>query len=189
MEIALSIKLLILLGVFLVFGIIVYNSLVRKRNQADNAFATIDVMLKRRFDLIPNLVATVKQYASHEQELFTEITRLRSLDYAKFTDSEKEAFDTVFTHAGDRLQIVAESYPELKASSNFMQLQRSLNETEEQLSAARRTYNAAVTDYNNSVQTFPNNMIATMFSFRCKDLFHIPDHEREVPDLKNITNE
>jgi len=182
MEIALYVKLLILLGIFLVFGVIVYNSLIRKRNLVENTFATIDVMLKRRFDLIPNLVATVKQYASHEQELFAEVTRLRSLDYAKFTDSEKEAFDTVFTHAGDHLYIIAESYPELKASDNFMQLQRSLNETEEQLSAARRTYNAAVTDYNNSVQTFPNNMIATMFGFRCKDLFHIPDHQKEIPE-------
>lgn len=188
MEMALYVKLLILVGVLLVFGIIVYNSLIRKRNQVDNAFSTIDVMLKRRFDLIPNLVATVKQYASHEQELFAEITRLRSMEYTAFTETEKEAFDMVFTHAGDRLRIIAESYPELKASDNFMQLQRSLNETEEQLSAARRTYNAAVTDYNTSTQSFPNNMVATLFGFHCRVLYHIPEHEKQVPDIKNLSN-
>jgi len=154
----------------------------------DNAFATIDVMLKRRFDLIPNLVAVVKQYASHEKELFAEITRLRSLDYNTFSESEKEAFDTVFTHAEDRLLVIAESYPNLKASNNFMQLQRALNETEEQLAAARRTYNATVTDYNNSVQSFPNNLIATLTGFHCKEWFRIPEHEKQLPDIKEVSN-
>ncbi|MDL2255673.1 LemA family protein [Parabacteroides sp. OttesenSCG-928-G06] len=188
MELTLTIKLIILLAVLLVLGAIAYNSLIRKRNQVDNAFASIDVMLKKRFDLIPNLVATVQQYAAHEQELFAEITRLRAMDYGKFSESEKQAFDAVFTHAGDRLRVVAENYPELKASENFIQLQRSLNETEEQLSAARRTFNASVTDFNNSVQSFPTNLVATLFGFQCKSLFHIPEHEKATPDVKELFN-
>lgn len=182
METTLYTKLFILAGVLIVLLIIGYNALVRKRNMAENAFATIDVMLKKRFDLIPNLVATVKQYASHEKELFAEVTRLRSKDYAAFTAGDKEELDQAFIQAGRNFVIIAESYPELKASGNFMQLQRSINETEEQLSAARRTYNAAVTDYNNSVQAFPSNMIATLFGFREKPLFHISHtEEKETP--------
>ncbi len=188
MEMTLTIKLLILLGVLIVLAIIGYNSLVRKRNQVENAFGTIDVMLKRRFDLIPNLVETVKKYASHEQELFSEITRLRSRDYEAFTSAEKENFDSLFSQAGKSFMVVAENYPELKASDNFMQLQRSLNETEEQLAAARRTYNASVTDYNNSVQSFPMNMIATLFGFQTRGLFRIQENEKEVPDIKTLYN-
>ncbi|WP_280748168.1 LemA family protein [Parabacteroides sp. PF5-9] len=177
---------MILSGILFIFGIIVYNTLVRKRNEVANAFSTIDVMLKKRFDLIPNLVATVKQYAAHEKELFAEISRLRSMDYNTLTDSEKEAFDTVFSHASHNLQVIAESYPALKASDNFMQLQRALNETEEQLAAARRTYNASVTDYNTSVQCFPTNLVATLFGFQCRTLFRIPEQEKQVPDIKNL---
>lgn len=183
-----TIKFLILLGIFALFIIIVYNSLVRKRNMAANSFATIDVMLKKRFDLIPNLVATVKKYASHEQEVFTEITRLRAMNYDSFSESEKETFDSAFTQAANQLVIIGENYPNLKASDNFMQLQRSINETEEQLAAARRTYNAAVTDYNNSVQSFPSNMVATLFGFKDRDLFRIPELEKTAPDVKEILN-
>jgi len=184
MEMSLYIKLIILAGVLIVLCIIGYNSLVRKRNMVINAFATIDVMLKKRFDLIPNLVATVKQYASHEKELFSEITRLRSKDYTMFSDAEKGELDNAFTQAEHNFIVIAENYPELKASDNFMQLQRSINETEEQLSAARRTYNAAVTDYNNGVQSFPLNMVATLFGFHTKIWFHIADKEKEVPSTQ-----
>jgi len=183
MEMTLYTKLLILAGVLIVLCILGYNSLVRKRNQAENAFATIDVMLKKRFDLIPNLVATVKKYASHEQELFAEVTRLRSKDYATLTEGEKSELDNAFTQAGRNLLVIAESYPTLKASENFMHLQRTINETEEQLSAARRTFNASVTDYNNSVQSFPMNMIATLFGFRTRMLFHIDEEEKDVPSI------
>lgn len=167
--------------IFLAF-ILLYNSLVGKRNQVENAFATIDVMLKRRFDLIPNLVTVVKQYARHEEETFARIAELRNGNYNNLSDTEKEAFDQTFTQAGERLIILAEKYPDLKASDNFMQLQRTLNETEEQLAAARRTFNASVTDYNNAVQTFPSNLVAGMFGFTQKRVFSIPTHEREVPE-------
>lgn len=166
--------------------VLMYNSLVRKRNQLENAFSTIDVMLKRRFDLIPNLVATVQQYAKHESETFSAITEMRNKTYASLNDSEKADFDKTFSKASSRFFAVAENYPELKASENFLQLQRSLNETEEQLAAARRTYNASVTDYNNAVQTFPTNLLAGMFGFTRKEVLSIPEAERATPNVKNL---
>ena len=143
----------IIIVLFILVVISMYNSLVRKRNQIENAFSTIDVMLKRRFDLIPNLVATVQQYAKHEADTFAAITEMRNKTYTSLNDSEKAEFDKMFSKVRTQFFAVAENYPELKASENFLQLQRSLNETEEQLAAARRTYNASVTDYNNAVQT------------------------------------
>ena len=151
---------LIILGIIFLYAIISYNTLTRKRNNVDNAFGSIDVMLKKRFDLIPNLVATVQQYAKHEEE--------------------------TFTAAKNNFFMVAENYPALRSSENFMQLQKTLNETEEQLSASRRTYNAAVTDYNNSVMTFPSNIIANLFSFTKKEVFAIPEEEKVNPDVKKL---
>lgn len=177
---------LYIIGAILLIVILIYNSLVRKRNQTENAFATIDTMLKKRFDLIPNLVAVVKQYAKHEQDTFARITEMRSKTYEQLSASEKSSFDEAFARAGQAFIVIAESYPELKASDNFMQLQRALNETEEQLSAARRTFNAAVTDYNNAIQTFPSNLLAGIFGFVRKDVLFTPDAERGVPEIKNL---
>lgn len=177
---------LYIIGGILLILILIYNSLVRKRNQTENAFATIDTMLKKRFDLIPNLVTVVKQYAAHEQETFARITEMRSKAYDQLSSSEKSTFDEAFTRAGQAFTLIAESYPELKASGNFMQLQRTLNETEEQLAAARRTFNAAVTDYNNAVQTFPTNLLAGMFGFVRKDVLFAKEAERNVPEIKNL---
>lgn len=179
------ISLIILLVIF-GFGIIAYNTLTRKRNNTENAFGSIDAMLKKRFDLIPNLVATVQQYAKHEQDTFTKITELRSKGYDSMTTEEKTEFDKTFTAATRSFFMVAENYPQLRASENFMQLQRALNETEEQLAASRRTYNACVTDYNNSVMTFPSNIIANLFSFTKKEVLSIPEEERAVPNVKNL---
>lgn len=165
-----------------------YNSLVRKKNQIENAFATIDVMLKQRFDLIPNLVASVQQYARHEADTFSAITEMRNKTYSSLDENEKADFDKAFSKARTQFFAVAENYPELKASENFLQLQRSLNETEEQLAAARRTYNACVTDYNNAVQTFPTNLLAGMFGFTRKDVLAIPQAERANPNVKNLFN-
>lgn len=162
---------LIIASVLLIAFIIIYNSLIHKKNQTENAFATIDVMLKKRFDLIPNLVAIAKQYAEHEKEVFTKIARMRSMNYAEMSDTEKAELDKAFNSAGERLIGIAENYPELKSSENFLQLQRALNETEEQLAAARRAYNAAVTDYNNRVESFPSNLVANLFRFTRKAVF------------------
>ena len=178
----------IIIVLFILVVISMYNSLVRKRNQIENAFSTIDVMLKRRFDLIPNLVATVQQYAKHEADTFAAITEMRNKTYTSLNDSEKADFDKMFSKERTQFFAVAENYPELKASENFLQLQRSLNETEEQLAAARRTYNASVTDYNNAVQTFPTNLLAGMFGFTRKAVLTIPEAERATPDVKNLFN-
>lgn len=177
---------LIILGVLVLLSITAYNTLTRKRNNVDNAFGSIDAMLKKRFDLIPNLVATVRQYASHEEETFTKITELRTQSYGTLTDKEKADFDRNFSAAQRNFFMIAENYPQLQASENFMQLQRTLNETEEQLSASRRTYNACVTDYNNAVMTFPSNLIANMFSFTKKEVLTIPEEERANPNVRNL---
>lgn len=175
----------IIAAVCLLFIIGVYNTLVRKQNSIENAFGSIDVMLKKRFDLIPNIVATVKQYAKHEETIFARIAELRSKGYEQLSNDDKANFDKVFTQASHRFTAVAESYPELKASDNFMHLQRTLNEVEEQLSAARRTYNANVTDFNNTVMAFPSNMIAGMFGFKPRTLFSIPAEEQANPTIGN----
>lgn len=177
---------MILLAVIFLYSIVVYNRLTRKRNNVDNAFGSIDAMLKKRFDLIPNLVATVQQYAQHEEGTFAKITELRAQSYTAMSEADKVAFDEAFNSARRRFFMVAENYPALRASENFMQLQRALNETEEQLSASRRTYNAAVTDYNNSVMTFPANIVANVFSFTKKEVLTIPEEERANPNVKNL---
>lgn len=177
---------LIILGFIVIYCIVVYNNLIQKNNQVTNAFGTIDAMLKKRFDLIPNLVATVRQYAQHEENTFTKITELRTKSYDAMTGEEKTAFDQTFSQARRSFFMVAENYPALKASDNFMQLQRSLNETEEQLAASRRTYNACVTDYNNAVMMFPSSIIANIAHFKTKEVLTIPEEEKAVPNVKNL---
>ena len=165
-----------------------YNSLVRKRNLVDNAEASINVLLKRRYDLVPNLVAVVSQYSKHEYESLTELARMRSQApaYDMMSAGQRVAFDNAFEKAGVSLRAVAENYPDLKASDNFMHLQRTLNEIEEQLAASRRTFNAWVTDYNNSLQTFPSNLIASMFGFTGRELLSVQQSDTVNPDVKSL---
>ena len=180
---------LILVAVLILIGIpiSIYNRLVRNRNQIDNAFGAIDAMLKKRYDLLPNLVEAVKRYASHETQTLTQLTELRSGNqYDTLAQTDKNTFDSRFTAASRSFLALAEHYPDLKASENFMHLQRTLNETEEQLSAARRTYNAVVTTYNNSVMTFPSSIIAGIFHFQPAQVLEIPQEERKTPDLKKL---
>ena len=183
-----SMVIAIVVAVIVLIVVTMYNSLIRKRNQVDNAFASIDVMLKQRFDLIPNLVASVRQYAKHEADTFSAITEMRNKSYTSLTENEKADFDKNFSGIRSKFFAVAENYPELKASENFLQLQRALNETEEQLAAARRTFNASVTDYNNAVQSFPTNVLAGMMGFTCKTVLAVPEAERATPDVKNLFN-
>lgn len=166
----------------------IYNGLVRRRNEIKNAQGSIDAVLKQRFDLLPNLVETVKQYAAHEVSVFTSITELRKGkgSYGELTAEEKSAFNTGFGAGLRSFYAVAENYPDLKASANFLHLQRTLNELEEQLSAARRTYNACVTDYNNAIQVFPSSIIAGMFNFRTEQVLETPVAERELPNVKGL---
>lgn len=177
---------LILFGVALLFFILAYNSLVIRRNNVTNAFGTIDAILKKRFDLIPNLVATVQAYAGHERGTFAEVAALRSKAYGSLTDAEKGTLANGLQRAQAAFNVMAEQYPQLRASENFLQLQGTLNETEEQLSAARRAYNAAVTSYNNAIQLFPTNLFASMFGFKPGTVLETAEAERANPDVKNL---
>lgn len=170
-----------------VFG--VYNSLVGKKNAVEYAFASIDAILKKRFDLIPNLVATVKQYMQHERGTLESITALRAKAMSgRLSSDEATAMDGQFSRALRGIMVAVEAYPELKASENFQQLQRTLNEVEEQLSAARRAFNAAVTDFNNAVEMFPTNLMAGLMGYRRRQLFEIPETERQTPNVGNLFN-
>ena len=178
---------LVIVGVILLWLMFSYNSLVSKRNEADKAFASIDTMAKKRYDLIPNLVATVQQYMQHERATLTEITEMRAkATSGNLTNDEKIELDSKLSKAVSGIMVAVENYPDLKASTNFMQLQGSLNEVEEQLSAARRFYNAAVTSYNNAIQMVPSNIVASMFNFKTKTLFVITEQERQNVDVKSL---
>ena len=166
-----------------------YNSLIRKRNEVDNAFGGMDVQLKKRYDLIPNLVATVQQYASHEKELLTKVTEMRAkATSGNISNEEKVALDNQISAGMKSIMVAVENYPDLKANENFMNLQRTLNEVESQISAARRTYNAVITDYNNAIQVFPKSIIASMMGLKRKEVFVIPETERQNVNVKNLFN-
>lgn len=180
-----SIAIGVVLLTFLIIGI--YNGLVRKRNEVENAFGGMDVQLKKRYDLIPNLVATVKQYANHEKELMEKVTKLRSkASDGNLSADEKVALDNQISAGMKGLMVAVEGYPDLKANENFLNLQRALNEVESQISAARRTYNAVITDYNNGIQTFPASIIASMMHLKRKVVFVIPETERQNVNVKNL---
>ncbi len=161
-----------------------YNGLVSRRNRCENAFSTIDVMLKKRYDLIPNLVEAVKGYAAHERETFEELARLRSeAAGGRLSTEQTVAANNQITALLGNLMAVVENYPQLKASGNFLHLQRSLNEIEEQIAAARRAFNAAVMDLNNSVQMFPGSVIASLFHIGPRSFLEAPQEERAAPDV------
>jgi LemA protein len=161
----------------------VFNSLIRSRNQAKNAFSDIDVQLKRRWDLVPNLVEVVKGYATHESKVFEEVAAARasalSLNNAGSPAKEAEA-DQALTGALKSLFAVAENYPELRASENFAQLQSELSSIESDIQSARRYYNATVREFNTAVQTFPTNMVAGMLGFPVMEFFGADAQEREA---------
>lgn len=169
---------IIVIVVALLFVVGIYNGLVTRRNQVENAFAGIDVQLKKRYDLIPNLVEAVKGYMQHEKDVLARVIELRNKSYSTLTDEEKNDLDNGMQTIANGLRVTVEKYPDLKASENVMMLQRSLNETEEQLAAARRSYNAAVLEYNNSLQTFPSNIFANMFGFTRRNFFEAKAEER-----------
>lgn len=177
------------LVVILFWAIGIYNRLVYRRNQTENAFASIDAYLKKRYDLIPNLVAAVKQYMVHEKSILTEITKLRAEALNPgITDDQKIEINNNLNRSLHSVHVAMENYPELKSDQNILQLQASLNEVEEQLSAARRTYNAAVMTFNNSVQSFPSGIIASMRGFKAKSFFETVDPERNNINVKELFN-
>ncbi|HKL72533.1 MAG TPA: LemA family protein [Marinilabiliaceae bacterium] len=181
--------LLVIVLFIALIAIVLYNGLIRKKNEVDNAFGGIDVQLKKRYDLIPNLVATVQQYATHEKELLQKVTELRAQTLSgKLSNNEKVVLDNQMSGALRNLMVSVENYPDLKANENFLNLQRSLNEVESQISAARRAYNAAVTSFNNGIETFPGNLMAGMMGLSRKQVFETPVTERENVNVKNLFN-
>ena len=166
-------------GLFVIialFVIITYNTLVNLRNLRTESWSDVDTELKRRYDLIPNLVNVVKGYASHEQQTLEEVTRLRAQAVSSIGSPNSQAKDENELIRGLRtLFSVAEKYPDLKASNNFLELQNELRNTEDRIQAARRFFNANVRDYNNKVQAFPSNIIASIFNFRQEEFFEIED--------------
>lgn len=173
--------LIILFGVLIVFVIGIYNNLVRLRNRCQNAWAQVDVQLRRRYDLIPNLVETVKGYAKHEREVFQKVTEARSQAMNAGTVKEQGTAENMLTGALKSLFAVVENYPDLKANQNFLMLQEELAGTEGKIAYARQFYNDIVMSFNTKQQVFPSNIVANMFNFNEKEYFEIEEEEAKEP--------
>jgi len=179
------IVILIVVGVIIAWLIAVYNDLIKSRNRVDEAWSDIDVQLKRRYDLIPNLVETVKGYASEEKEVFTKVAQARSQAMQAKTPAEKGKAENFLTDTLKSLFAVSEAYPDLKASQNFLALQDELTDTENKIQASRRFYNGNVRDFNTKVEMFPTNVIAGMLGFKKYEFFQIEnEEERQAPKVK-----
>jgi LemA protein len=176
------------IAIFVVLALVVvaiYNRLVRLRNRTENAWAQVDVQLRRRYDLIPNLVETVKGYASHERATFEEVTKARTAAQEARTVPEQAQAENMLTQAIGRLFAVAEQYPELRATESFQQLQAQLADTEQKIAVSRQVYNDAVLTYDTALETVPTNLVAGVFSFEEKPYFEIEDPAaREAPRVQ-----
>ena len=168
---------IIIILVILVVFVLIYNGLVYLRNRVHNAWSQIDVQLQRRFDLIPNLVETVKGYMAHEESVLTKVTELRTSWANATTVSKKAELDGELTGALKTIMSVSENYPDLQASKNFSELQEELRSTEDKIAYARQFYNDSVTRYNTKIQTIPTNIIASIFNFKAEELFEVASSE------------
>lgn len=178
------IVIIVLIALVAIFAVSMYNSLVQLRNQVKNAWAQIDVQLKRRHDLIPNLIETVKGYMKHERELLENVTRYRSQAMDAGSVGEKSKAEGLLSGALGQLRVQIENYPDLKANQNFLALQEELTSTENKISFSRQNYNDQVLFYNNKIQMFPSNIVAGMFGFKQEEFFEIEiPAEREVPKV------
>ncbi len=172
----------ILLGfivLVILFVVVIYNKLIRLRNTVQSSWSDIDVQLKKRYDLVPNLVETVKGYAAHEKSIFERVSEARSMAMQASSPAEKAKAENMFRDTLKSLFAVAEAYPDLKANANFMQLQAQLKELEDNIEYARRYYNAVVRDLNILIESFPSNIIASQFRFQKEEFF-----ELEAPELE-----
>ena len=184
----LSIIIILVAVVLVLWAVTSYNSLVKLRNNRENAFANIDVQLKQRHDLIPQLVATVKGYATHEREVLQRVTEARTAAMSASGLNEKIAAENALSSALAGLKVSLEAYPELKANQNFLQLQTEIADVENKLAAVRRFFNSATRELNNAVETFPSNILAGMFGFTRQPMFEIPQESRaqldKAPDIQ-----
>ncbi len=179
---------LVVVVLLVIWCISLYNNLVKLRNNRENAFANIDVQLKQRHDLIPQLVATVKGYAQHEKELLTRVTEARAAAMNATGINDKIQAENALSSALSGLRVSLEAYPDLKANQNFLQLQEEISDIENKIAATRRYFNSATRELNNAVQTFPSNIFANMFGFQKEPMFEIPKEERstieKAPEIK-----
>ena len=176
---------LVVLGVVLLWVIVVFNGLITKRNRVDEAWSDIDVQLKRRYDLIPNLVETVKGYAKHESGVFEKVTQARAAAMGAKTLPEHAKAENMLSSTLKSLFAVAEAYPDLKANQNFLDLQNELTDAEDKIQAARRFYNGNVRDFNTALQVFPSNIVGSAFGFKARDFFELgSEAERATPQVK-----
>ncbi len=176
---SLGIIILIIGGFVVVWAILTYNSLIMFKNRVEEAWSDIDVQLKRRYDLIPNLVNTVKGYASHEKETFQNVTEARTKAMQAQAPQEKAQAENFLSETLKSLFAVSENYPDLKANENFLELQRELTDTENKVQASRRFYNGNVRDYNTKIETVPTNIIAGVFNFSVREFFELDESEKE----------
>ena len=172
------------IALLLVYMIVIYNSFIRLTNKVKEAFATMDVFLKKRWDLIPNIVSSVKGYAQHEKEAFENITKLRTGSYDGMTQSDKIETNEKLTAGISKLMVVAESYPDLKANQIFLDLSKQLSKVEDDIAFARKYYNAVVKNMNNAVEMFPSNIIASIFGFKQMKMYEAFQSEREVVSIQ-----
>jgi LemA protein len=178
--------LLIVVGIAVVLALavlLIYNRMISRRNAVDNSWAQIEAALQRRHDLIPNLVESVKGYAKHERQTFEEVTKARSTAVAAKAPGSQAAAEDTLTAAIGRLMVVAEQYPDLRATENFQQLQTQLSETEDQIQITRRVYNDTVQTYNTFIQIFPPSVIANAFSFEPREFFDAPKEAEATPEV------
>lgn len=174
----------IIVALLLFYGISLYNRLVRLNNTVDEAFSTMDVYLKKRWDLIPNLVETVKGYVKHEKDTLAEIVNLRNGAYAGMSYDEKIKTNLQLSSGISKIMALAESYPDLKANENFRDLSNQLSKIEEDIANSRKYYNGSVKILNNTIQVFPNNIISGMFGFKTKTMFLVDESERQNVNVK-----
>lgn len=175
--------------VVIILIVLFYNNLIGSKNNVENAFGGMDTVLKKRYDLIPNLVETVKVYMKHEKDTLTQISELRTKTISgNFSTDEKVGLENQLAGMMRNVMVAVENYPDLKASEQFTMLQRSWNEAEEQISAARRNYNSAVTQYNNAIEKFPSNILANLFNHKRRPVFVIPEVERKSVEARSLFN-
>jgi LemA protein len=168
-----------IIAILAIWAVAIYNGLIRLKNRVDEAWSDIDVQLKRRYDLIPNLVNTVKGYAAHEKEVFEKVTEARTRAMGAQSAADKAQAENMLSQTLKSLFAVAEAYPDLKANQNFLELQRELTDTEDKIQAARRFYNGNVRDFNTKIQVFPNNIFAGMLGFSAREFFEAESGEKE----------
>ena len=183
-----GIIILVIVVILVIWAISLYNNLVKLRNNRENAFANIDVQLKQRHDLGPQLVATVKGYATHEKEVVQKVTEARSAAMGATSINDKVNAENALTSALSGLKVSLEAYPELKANQNFLQLQGEISDLENKLASVRRFFNSATRELDNAVQTFPSNIFANIFGFHKEPMFEVPQEQRaemdKAPEIK-----